>query len=407
MSERGTNAESDNQKPLSSEPQMPGDLTLPSHASIPSTVRLPSERQSILYVEEPDNASSRTSNLIGFFPHQFSLLVDLTSEHDWAPSDTDNRFMTSPDYFLAGQLDSAIVTQAEPVSAEPSGRLDSNSTHISAATTLVSRRRNISTKNWHRVEAKLLDKKQTKAKIILTAISASGLAVAILSKKIFWVFSPEAFSLICSGSLETKGTYKYATSKRDPQLQFPIQSKFDVPSFSCTALSDHHLAIGAGGKIMVFAVNGDYTGRWLIKDDVVDASILKLAFSSSGKRLVALLSFHGVAPRDEAWIYSTEEFQRGDGRFPLSTVTPLAEVRWTRDYSRLPSDVAFSWDETMVAICTTLSKGNAQIRLLKKGLNSDWRVWGIRDVPVGPGRYRGSYGLGLSGISLYVPLVQG
>src|SRR5437762_400032 len=130
---------------------------------------------------------------------------------------------------------------------------------------------------------------RTKDKIELTAISATGSTIAVLTKQRFWVFVTTQLSLACSGVFEKKKIYKYASGEREPQNQHPAPDKFSVSSFSSIALSDDYLAIGTTDKVMIFAVNGEHSGRWVVCDDIPRSDITKLAFSPDGKQLVALV----------------------------------------------------------------------------------------------------------------------
>lgn len=125
-------------------------------------------------------------------------------------------------------------------------------------------------------------KPRTKDGIEFTAISATGRTVAVVTKQRFWVFVTTQVSLACSGVFEKKKIYKYACGEEKPQNQHPLPDKFSVSSFSSIALSDEYLAIGTTEKVMVFAITGEHSGRWVVCDDVPKSEIIKLAFSPDG-----------------------------------------------------------------------------------------------------------------------------
>ena len=244
-------------------------------------------------------------------------------------------------------------------------------------------------------------KPRTRDGIESTAISATGRTVAVVTKQRFWVFVTTQVSLVCSGLFERRKVYKYASGEEKPQNQHPIPDKFSVSSFSTIALSDEYLAIGTTEKLMVFAVTGEHSGRWIVCDDIPKSEIIKLAFSPDGKQLVALVVKDERDSYDSARIYSTDVFLPRE-RAPILQTGALgvSEIQW-RDFVHKPSGITFSQNGEMVAICTTHSRAKADIRILKKEV-ATWRNWGTREVTVHLPDHREWHGGGLTGISLYV-----
>lgn len=243
-------------------------------------------------------------------------------------------------------------------------------------------------------------KPRTKDKIEFTAISATGHTVAVVTKQRFWVFVTTQISLACSGVFERRKIYKYASGEDEPQNQHPAPDKFSVSSFSCIALSDEYLAIGATEKVMVFAVTGEHSGRWIVCDNIPKSEITKLAFSPDGKQFVALVVKDEKDSYDSARIYSTDVFLPNE-RAPILQTRSLgvSEIQW-RDFVHKPSGISFSQNGEMIAICTTHSRAKAEIRILKKEV-ATWRNWGTREVAVHVPDHREWHGGGLTGISLY------
>ena len=254
---------------------------------------------------------------------------------------------------------------------------------------------------------KLHGRRRTTSNPELTAISSTGQTIAVLVKNQWWVFDPEVKQLLCTGFFKTKTTYIKA-SQDGEQLknQHPLPPTFKMPSFSCCALSDEYLAIGAGSKVNIFSLRGDLAGRWLACDDIPNSVVKKMAFSSDGDELVALVSVDDKPPYDEARIYTTQKFRPTPelGLLKAADMAPV-EVKWTRDWGHNPSNMAFSRDGTMVGICTTHCDAKAKIHILKKEI-STWRLWGTQQVVVHPRDQRDRTGLGLTGISLYVAVAD-
>ena len=244
---------------------------------------------------------------------------------------------------------------------------------------------------------------RTRDRIEFTAISATGRTVAVVTKQRFWVFVTTQLSLACSGVFERRKMYKYASGEKEPQNQRPAPDKFSVSSFSSIALSDDYLAIGTTEKVMVFAVTGEHSGRWVVCDDIPKSEITKLVFSPDGKQLVALVVKDERDSYDSARIYSTDLFLPRE-RAPILQTGELgvSEIQW-RDFVHKPSGIAFSQNGEMIAICTTHSRAKADIRILKKEV-ATWRNWGTREVAVHVPDHREWHGGGLTGISLYVCL---
>lgn len=238
-------------------------------------------------------------------------------------------------------------------------------------------------------------------------MSSTAKTVAIFTKSKFWVFDTKRVSLLMRGVCDKRSPYKFAAGAASLDLQRPPTEKFATSSFSCVALSDEYLAISAKDKVMVFATRGVHAGRLLVSDHIPKAGITKLCFSHDGTQLVGLVVVDDRISYEEARIYSTDTFgprPNVDRPDILNTNDiSLSKVTWDRDFVHSPSGLAFSEYGNMVAICTTHSKAQAQIRILKREV-ATWRNWGIKEVTVHTADHREWHGLALTGISLYSTL---
>jgi hypothetical protein len=249
-------------------------------------------------------------------------------------------------------------------------------------------------------------KKGISAKVSLTAISATGQKVAVLTEKRFFVFNTTPIvSFLCGGEFFKQTDFKYESLNRQLNSQHPTPDKFKVKEFSSVALSDSFLAIGVPGKVMVFYLNGDHAGRWVFCDSMDSGKgVERLKFSQYGNELLALLQYENDAGIDiKAKIYNAEDFPT----YQLERRKPappnnFVEVQWSSDNMHIPSAAAFSRDGNMIAICTTRSGPHAQIQLLKR-FDSGWKRWKVETIKVFPtDDHRDWNGDGLTGISLYL-----
>jgi hypothetical protein len=252
-----------------------------------------------------------------------------------------------------------------------------------------------------------LSKEPMKDTICFTAMSADGQKIAIAGVRSFQIFgaaSDEPVSSKCKGEFTRKGKdFKYSNPRQEMSSQLPLPpTKYKVGQFSCLAVSNQYLAVGSLGRMMIFMVEGENGGRWIV-DIVYDSStsIEKLAFSANGMTLLALLKceINGKF-YSKALFYSTEnwEFDSATRQSPTPVHSDV-QVKWIWERDR-PTAVTFSGDGMMVAISTTSdSEGKAKIRLLKF-VESEWRTLGFQRVPVFPVQDR--YGKGITGLALYV-----
>ena len=253
------------------------------------------------------------------------------------------------------------------------------------------------------------------AKILLKAISPEADKIAVLSKKMFWVFSLNPGVILnCIGEFNANRwrptlTYLYASEDSDPKTQFPIPDTFQISDFSCTALSSGYLAIGCPGQIMTFIVVGSHRGRWVTsnifgnRDNCV--LVERLVFSPDGRKLFSLVKMESGF---KALIYSTDQFPRHSFE-RLNNVKPVAAAASEISLEGLhllyrPSGVAFGWECTMVAICTSHVDSRALIIILRE-MGNGWQVWYLaRIVVCDPTQL---YGEGFTGISLYFYFICG
>jgi hypothetical protein len=165
------------------------------------------------------------------------------------------------------------------------------------------------------------------------AISPSGEHVALLTKRTYSVFKVTPPSLVCTGEFDRKGVYRYsnmAIARSQSQTTPPTMLNFS--GFACAAGSDRHVVIGAGGKIMLFAIDGNCAGRLVHYEDIKDSSICSINFSPDGMELLTLLSgFEKGECIQQARIYATDGAQE-DASAQNSTFVLRESVVWNSNY---------------------------------------------------------------------------
>jgi hypothetical protein len=248
------------------------------------------------------------------------------------------------------------------------------------------------------------NRRPRKDTILFSAISASGTYTVLVTKKDFRIFrNLPVPSLVFIGEAK-KRKYQYGAQEDRIHLQTPLPSaNIDLSAFSSIALSDEYLAVAAEREILIFKASGWQAGRWLVCDKVQNGSILGLTFSSDGSQLVAVCSVSGSQGYDGARIYHTIEFAPTAERSEVLSsqhLMHMKEVTWPRDYVHKARCMAFSSRGDMVAISTSHSKGQAEIKMLRL-VSGGWSYWGETLVVVldaeNPKEMRGA---GITGIAL-------
>jgi hypothetical protein len=224
-------------------------------------------------------------------------------------------------------------------------------------------------------------KQKLRDKIEMTAISPTGRKVALLSKRKFWVFNTRPVTLICVGEFIKGGTiFQYASGDRRLETQHPIIN-VNVSTFSAVALSDRYLAIAAPGRVMVFIIENEFSGRWVVSYQTTydqRASIERMAFSGDGEQLLALLRAaigHSSQVRSltfHSGLFPKEKIGRNEPDRPQ-----IQEVIFENDWDLYrPTGVAFSLEGTLAAICTSHSGYRAGIQLLRRADTGLWSALG-------------------------------
>jgi hypothetical protein len=253
------------------------------------------------------------------------------------------------------------------------------------------------------------------SKILLEAISPEADKVAVLSKNMFWVFNiSSGINLNCIGQFKVHAwarnpTYLYASEDSDPKTQLPIPDTSQIADFSCAALSSEYLAVGCPGNIMIYIVVGTEQGRWVTSNTSARDNftlVERLVFSPDGRQLLALVK---TASGFKALIYSTDQFPK-DSFERLKNVKPIPVAASAIPLAGVgllyrPSGVAFGFEGTMVAICTSHIDSKGLIILLKK-MADCWRVWYLAGIAVCDSRDpTQALCEGFTGISLYYHLI--
>lgn len=244
---------------------------------------------------------------------------------------------------------------------------------------------------------------------IFPAISAIGLIVAIVSGSQFLVFNTTSISLACIGVIEMKEVFKYGID-RDELIIQPLPFEFDeLQEFRHVALSDSYIAIGSGGRVIIFRTTGQDSGSCISYDEIIEGWVSKLAFSPDGKELFAFVGFNDTEilwkkrlRAYEVRIYSLENLEQTDLNISISAqenVLAQVKVEWLLGFGYHPSALAFSASGTKIAISIEQSGGEVKIGILKRE-GSSWEFWGQEvSVHIAENRVYGSQCI--MGLSLY------
>jgi hypothetical protein len=195
------------------------------------------------------------------------------------------------------------------------------------------------------------------------------------------------------------------------EIQHPTADA-NISAFSAAALSDQYLAIAAPGRVMVFTIQSDFAGRWVVSYQVAcdkNALIERMAFSSDGGQLLAILrAATGRLSQVKSLLFHPGLFPKGDLGRSEPKIPQVQEIIFDNDWDFYrPTGAAFSIEGTLAAVCTSHSGYRAGIQLLTKRDTGLWSAWGgLKKIDVfrGDGDQSNWTGYGLTGISLCRPL---
>jgi len=176
-------------------------------------------------------------------------------------------------------------------------------------------------------------------KFSLNGISAGGELFVLMTKTKFAVLTKTL--LACTGDIQGTNSRKQ--------------------SIKTVALNDEHLFVGTEKRILVFAIRGSPVARLVSSCDVGDGMVDKLILSPNGDLLLALVK-NGIKLQ-AAQIYST--------RIPSnSAFIPTDTITW-KDRKRVHSNATFSADGNKIAIYTSHSQRQSELRFLQKS-GQEW-----------------------------------
>jgi len=284
-------------------------------------------------------------------------------------------------------------------------------------------------------KTKLYTMQVFKSKCVANAISPSGQFVGWFSSDGYEIYELTAAkpSIVCTGKVKQR-QYRYGrtTPERIHAVEHVVEETMSdisnlassakgkatgrtpkptrrnveeqmTSGFSCAALSDSHIAVGAKDTVLIFAIQGEVPGRWVCVANVKGAArIEKLAFSPNGGELVALFS---LAKNDDgknvqAIIYSTSEFTT-DSDEKVKSLDGFIAATWKFSICEIP-DAAFSSDGKRIAVATYHDNdGKSHVHLLsRRNSQKTWRNYG-RPLELKVLNKKSSNSRGITGISLY------
>lgn len=246
-------------------------------------------------------------------------------------------------------------------------------------------------------------KRLFKSRCVANAISASGQFFGWFSNDGYEIYElgAEERHIVCTGKIKRR---QYWFEQAKPEL---IHVDQDMKAgFSCAALSDLHIAIGANDSVLIFAIQGESPGRWLSTACMKESQIEKLTFSPKGDELVALFRTKDEDGKSchKAIIYSTSEFaadsRHSDGKAKALEGFYAAKLK----YSVCDIvDAAFSNGGDRIAVATDHNSNSiSHIHLIRRNQQMVWR----KDGPPLPLKVldRRDASRGLIGVSLYDPV---
>lgn len=258
-----------------------------------------------------------------------------------------------------------------------------------------------------------------KYRIIATCVSGSAETVGVVGKRDFRVYSMSSIEASkaprCVGILESSGSFRfvgYGQQLRSQQLLFKGSQRIE---FTCAAISDHYLAVGAAqGYLILFGIrDGDrMCGVCHFIDEGHNGIPRKVLFDQEGAELAALFVQYNSGK--EIWKFShvgnlpipASDTIPPSHRLPLTSEFHLDMVvqvdgnRGSELYTYTTRDAKFSSNGKFVT-CTNHIRGTALVSIFRKEDHGRWKVWGRHQIITHSLDNWDENCLGFTGVSLY------
>jgi hypothetical protein len=257
---------------------------------------------------------------------------------------------------------------------------------------------------------------------VATSVAGSGETLAIVEESEYRVYKVDGnrngnIKPKCVGKFERNGVYKAGLDGPQARSHGQIMSDKKKRDFSCAAVSDNLLAIGAsGGTFLIFSIgDGEQAlGKPIFKLEQPDRSVHKVIFNQQSTELVVLSSGRGT-DTEFCQFYSVGQFpivtsprKMSFGHEAKSDFTADCELSLDLTYQGnneiypfTLQDAKFSEDGRKLIAITTHSHGCAMVYLMRKNEHEQWGLWGSDRIIAHRLDSWDEDCLGFTGVSLY------
>jgi hypothetical protein len=258
--------------------------------------------------------------------------------------------------------------------------------------------------------------------VVATSVAGSGETLAIVEESEYRVYKVNGnrngnIKPKCVGKFERNGVYKAGLDGPQARSHGQIMSDKKKRDFSCVAVSDNLLAIGASGGTFLILSTGDgeqALGKPIFKLEQPNRSVHKVIFNSQSTELVVLSSARGsntefcqfysvgqfpivMSPRKMSFGHETKSHFTADCELAL-------DLTYQGDKAIYPftlQDAKFSEDGRKLIAITSHSHGCAMVYLMRKNGLEQWRLCGSDRIIAQRLDSWDEDCLGFTGVSLY------
>lgn len=232
--------------------------------------------------------------------------------------------------------------------------------------------------------------------VVATSVAGSGETLAIVEENEYRVYklSGSRYATLkpkCVGKFERNGVYKAGLDGPQARSHGHVTNDQKKREFTCAAVSDNLLAVGAtGGIFLIFSIgDGEQAlGKPIFKLEQPNRSVQKVIFNQQSTEIVVLSSARG-SNTEFCQFYSVGQFpiitsqRKMSGLEARQDFSPDCELQLDMTYTGEKGiypftlqDAKFSEDGRKVIAITTHIYGCAMVYLLRKDEGERWRCWG-------------------------------
>lgn len=253
--------------------------------------------------------------------------------------------------------------------------------------------------------------------VVATSVSSSGETLAIVEETEYRVYKTGARGPTirpkCVGIFEENGTYRSGLDGPQARVHGHIMSDRKKREFTCAAVSENLLALGAsGGTFLIFSIgDGEQSlGKCIFKLERPEYIIHKVLFNPESTELVVFSSMRGsnieicqfYAVGQFPIIMSQRRSSEAENYSAVCEVT-LDMTYQVQDgaYPYTLRDAKFSLDGCRLVASTNHIHGSAMVFVMTKNDLDQWEDWGRDQIAVRGLDNWDNDCLGFTGISLY------